>query len=558
MNQGQSSVVVVANTNNNSTQPPAIQQRFGEQKPVNSNLSISEWMRNVFDRGNVSLSSAAREEENEEFYPILVNQPLRGAVLQEEEENYEKKQDKENVSLKHRSDATSDLNGAEMGDLRKRAMFESPSMTPPTTMQEEQENGGDGRNAKILLRASKPIAHPTYTVASPTMRMGSGGSVQRSVITMEESALYIPSVFVDDENGNAVQFLLEDEEDEEEQKVMERAKHAGGRKNGITQHSPSRHKNGSVHGNSSSSNITNSDLEELGLTGIFVPRDDLENFDGGNSYDYNQEYVHEEELNLNDLFIAADSLKSPPIVFSPSSLSSSSSSSSSTQITLQQPEEEKCSNKRVLAPHMQVAAVYVTFCNVTPEKAQRGRDGFMGFITRIQAQIINGYSHCELLFMLYDTEKRVFSRVVSSILFGRKLRMVDKKYANKKWYDFYRYNCSPEIARRIIEFEYNRIGTPFNKLGYMWNFLVPFEILHLDRYGAMVTCAEEVIRNLKTCEPELYKLLVPYNTHPYTFFAFVYETTNRFVRELEEPTIDRYEKEAMQKLQQQQQKVMYK
>jgi len=140
------------------------------------------------------------------------------------------------------------------------------------------------------------------------------------------------------------------------------------------------------------------------------------------------------------------------------------------------------------------------------------------FVTQISSII-----HCEMIFIVENRRTKKLTRIISSIHRQHYLRLTTKDYDKKKLklWKFYHYNCSDEEKAKIFRYERDSNKRPFNKIGFMWNFIMPFDFLRIDKKAEEVFCSEQITHNLKNTLPEKYGNLTPYAIHPAALFQII-------------------------------------
>jgi hypothetical protein len=173
--------------------------------------------------------------------------------------------------------------------------------------------------------------------------------------------------------------------------------------------------------------------------------------------------------------------------------------------------------------------------------AQREWDSMKNWFVHLSGYVTNGIPHVELVFLVADTTTKIIRRFVSSIHYMHGLRIVDKEYVGVHWH-FLRYtpfngttattkkSTTESIFKKMFEMCYSRRATPFNKLGFFWNFLVPFSALRVNLRGRQTFCAEEVLMVIRDCENSstLCSLsgvdIEPHETDPQTLIQWLLST----------------------------------
>ena len=219
------------------------------------------------------------------------------------------------------------------------------------------------------------------------------------------------------------------------------------------------------------------------------------------------------------------------------------------------PDEEYSKNESVLTKdlmeeigiengNIQIENIFFAFLTLNPADSsnQSPEDSIWRWIN----QFVTGftkYIHCEIIFMIKNTKNGKRYRLISSIHRSHELRLTTKEYKKKrlKFLKFYHYDCDNQTKKKLFEFEKDNNYTPFNNIGFMWNFVMPLDLLRVDCKGEKVFCSEEICRNLKNADPEKHKGLVPYSAHPHALLIYLQNRgsySGEMLRECKEPTVD--------------------
>ena len=196
---------------------------------------------------------------------------------------------------------------------------------------------------------------------------------------------------------------------------------------------------------------------------------------------------------------------------------------------------------------VQVDHVYLAFLTLvgndgTDGDALRPEDSFWQWMNQFVRGFTN-YIHCELVFMVRAGDG-AYRRVTSSIHRSHELRMTTKEYKAKKLrhWRFFHYACSAEQRAAMYAYERDAQLTPFNRVGFMWNFIVPADVLCVDYDGERVFCSEQISRNLRVTAGVpvgQHDALVPYATHPSALLEYMHAKYAGQFRECAEPTAER-------------------
>ncbi len=182
--------------------------------------------------------------------------------------------------------------------------------------------------------------------------------------------------------------------------------------------------------------------------------------------------------------------------------------------------------------------VYFAFLNINQNMQQSNEDSPWVWLNRVVSKITQ-YIHCELIFFVQNTRTGEINRLVSSIHRSHQLRMTKKQYKSKqaKLWRFFHYDCPEDMKTKMFTYEISKNSTPFNKIGFLWNFIVPFNWLRINSNGEKVFCSEQISMNLKQADPQTHKDLVPYATHPNELLDYLLDEKNTLypVRECFEP-----------------------
>lgn len=193
-------------------------------------------------------------------------------------------------------------------------------------------------------------------------------------------------------------------------------------------------------------------------------------------------------------------------------------------------------------PHFKVEQVYFAFLTLNPSESEgrRPEDSIWHWLNQFVSSFTE-YIHCEVIFMVRNIQTGKRYRLISSIHRSHELRLTTKEYKPRrlKFWRFFHYDCDEDMKKSIFNYEKNSNHTPFNKVAFMWNFLVPFDFLRVDCQGERVFCSEQICRNLKNIDPHKHSSLVPYSTHPYALLHYMLSNNNNEgnFNECEEPKV---------------------
>lgn len=121
------------------------------------------------------------------------------------------------------------------------------------------------------------------------------------------------------------------------------------------------------------------------------------------------------------------------------------------------------------------------------------------------------YEHCQFSFTHGFTGPGEFLKTTWTTTKAHPFAIRDVKYHNKNW-EFYRIALSPDKRRLLFNWCKQREHTPFNWLGFYWNFFAPCTACTVDKRGSEFFCAEMVIHGLRLALPCCHALweLEPY------------------------------------------------